>query len=61
MLQITISLSIETFYFCGADFNGVILVQNYLSRTGPEDWAKKVRGLLCLLEGVWIAFSCCTT
>ncbi|PWA74362.1 hypothetical protein CTI12_AA252160 [Artemisia annua] len=22
------------------DFNGVILVQNYLSRTGPEDWAK---------------------
>ncbi|GKD85579.1 metal tolerance protein C4, partial [Tanacetum coccineum] len=25
------------------DFNGVILVQNYLSRTGPEDWAKKFR------------------
>ncbi|KAK1414193.1 hypothetical protein QVD17_29934 [Tagetes erecta] len=25
------------------DFNGVILVQNYLSRTGPEEWAKKFR------------------
>ncbi|CAH1425381.1 unnamed protein product [Lactuca virosa] len=25
------------------DFNGVILVQNYLSRTGPEGWAKKFR------------------
>ncbi|KAF5787876.1 putative cation efflux protein [Helianthus annuus] len=25
------------------DFNGVTLVQNYLSRTGPEEWAKKFR------------------
>ncbi|KAI3803286.1 hypothetical protein L1987_31436 [Smallanthus sonchifolius] len=25
------------------DFNGVILVQNHLSRTGPEEWAKKFR------------------
>ncbi|MFS7991710.1 putative xylose isomerase-like superfamily, Zinc transporter 9 [Helianthus anomalus] len=23
------------------DFNGVTLVQNYLSRTGPKEWAKK--------------------
>ncbi|XP_024979468.1 metal tolerance protein C4 isoform X2 [Cynara cardunculus var. scolymus] len=23
------------------DFNGAILVQNYLSRTGPEEWARK--------------------
>ncbi|KAJ9537565.1 hypothetical protein OSB04_030298, partial [Centaurea solstitialis] len=25
------------------DFNGVILVQNYLSRTGPEEWARKFK------------------
>ncbi|KAM0036911.1 putative Zinc transporter 9 [Helianthus debilis subsp. tardiflorus] len=25
------------------DFNGVTLVQNYLSQTGPEEWAKKFR------------------
>lgn len=29
-----------------ADFNGVVLVQNYLSRTGREEWAKQVIPLL---------------
>jgi hypothetical protein len=27
------------------DFNGVMVVQNYLSRTGREEWARQVNHL----------------
>ncbi|CAK9146081.1 unnamed protein product [Ilex paraguariensis] len=28
---------------CAADFNGVVLVQNYINRTGREGWARQFR------------------
>lgn len=30
-----------------ADFNGVVLVQNYLERAGREEWAKQVISSAC--------------
>lgn len=32
-----------------ADFNGVVLVQNYLQRAGREEWAKQVISFACKL------------
>lgn len=40
-----------------ADFNGVVLVQNYLSRTGRDEWAKQVNPLLFSLALSIVSFS----
>lgn len=31
--------------WCTIDFNGVVVVQNYLERTGRGEWAKQVKYL----------------